>query len=445
MKPANPNQIRLFGGNRALFVCQAPEVCLEGPAGTGKSVAAALKLFVACELVPGVRCLIVRKTRVSLTQSTLVTFERIVPKGHSILEGASRAHRPSYQFQNGSEIALLGLDSGTMGSRIRSTEFDLIWVEEGFELHEEEFENLTGRCRNGVLPYQQLMTTTNPDRANHWLNRRCSEGATLRLLSRHTDNPGYFDHATGEWTPFGNTYRERLSKLTGARRKRLFEGKWAGSEGLVYEGWDAAVHVVKRFEVPTSWRRVWVVDFGFTNPFVWQNWAIDPDGRAFLVQEIYQTQTLVSDHAKTILSVTDRQPRPSAIVCDHDAEDRATLSRALGMGTITAKKDVSPGIQAVENRLRVAGDGKPRLFVMEGALVRRDETLADSRKPCSTVEEFDGYVWEPSVQGKPNKEAPLKLDDHGMDATRYLVMHEENPRRDFIGDSLTLISGMKQA
>jgi hypothetical protein len=110
------------------------------------------------------------------------------------------------------------------------------------------------------------------------------------------------------------------------------------------------------------------VDFGFTNPFVWQQWAVDPDGRLWLEREIYRTQRLVEDHAKDILNVVTvtagaskgqwLYPRPAAIICDHDAEDRATLERHLGMGTTAAKKSVSDGIQAMSARLR-PGRGRP--------------------------------------------------------------------------------------
>ncbi len=32
-------------------------------------------------------------------------------------------------------------------------------------------------------------------------------------------------------------------------------------------------------------------------------------------------------------------------------------------------------------------------------------------------------MWEPSKDGRPVKEAPLKVNDHGMDAMRYAVMY----------------------
>lgn len=151
-----------------------------------------------------------------------------------------------------------------------------------------------------------------------------------------------------------------------------------------------------------------------------QWWAIDGDGRMYLYREIYRTRRLVEDHARDICGYADGHDA----VSDHDAEDRATLDRH-GVSTVPALKDITPGIQAVKNRLRVQGDGKPRLFVVRGCTVERDEELAAKRKPTCTAQEFEAYSWAKTPDGKPNKEEPLDLDNHGMDAMRYAVMHED--------------------
>jgi phage terminase large subunit len=164
------------------------------------------------------------------------------------------------------------------------------------------------------------------------------------------------------------------------------------------------------------------VDFGYVNPFVWQAWAADPDGRLYRYMEIYRTQGLVEDHARAIAAEHDKRfPRPVVLICDHDAEDRATLERHLGIGTTPAHKAVTAGIQAVQARLRPAGDKRPRLFLLDNALRDRDESLIDAKKPASTEEEIESYAWQKGADGRPLKEAPHKLDDHGMDAMRYLV------------------------
>ena len=92
------------------------------------------------------------------------------------------------------------------------------------------------------------------------------------------------------------------------------------------------------------------------------------------------------------------------------------------MSTSPAKKTVSDGIQAVQSRLKAAGDGRPRLFLVRGALNERDSELEDAKKPTCTEEEVVGYVWavKPGTAGGL-KEEPVKQDDHGMDAMRYMV------------------------
>ena len=75
------------------------------------------------------------------------------------------------------------------------------------------------------------------------------------------------------------------------------------------------------------------------------------------------------------------------------------------------------GIEAVQSRMKIAKDGKPRIFIMRGCTVERDPDLDDAKKPASTYEEVSGYVW---ASGKHNEE-PLKENDHGMDAMRYIV------------------------
>src|SRR5262249_7342824 len=206
--------------------------------------------------------------------------------------------------------------------KVMSTEYDLICVQEAIELTEEDWESLTTRLRNGVMPYQQIIADTNPDAPTHWLKRRCDAGRTLLLESRHEDNPSV--------TP---EYLARLDRLTGARLWRLRHGRWVSAEGVVYEGWDPAVHLAQPRPIPREWPRTWSIDFGYANPFVWQCWAIDPDDCLWLIREIYQTGRLVEDLAREIRAVTGGEPRPRAIICDHDAEDRPTLAPPHGRPT----------------------------------------------------------------------------------------------------------------
>ena len=432
------------------------QVIIHGPAGTGKSRSALEKLHLLCLLNPSIRCLIVRKTLTSLTSSALVTWREHVVKEAiqaGVLQyfGGNSEEPAQYRYSNGSVVVIGGMDRAT---RVLSTEYDFIYVQECTELSEEDWDVLTTRLRNNRLSFQQLVGDCNPDKPTHWAKVRADKGKLTFLHSKHEDNPVLFNE-DGTVTEKGAAYISILDNLSGVRKLRLRHGVWAAAEGLIYEEFESHIHLLDSFAIPRSWNRYWVVDFGYTNPFVCQNWAEDEDGRLYLYREFYKTQQTVDVHAKRILQeVTDclehcgehervrgeckdcsdckfgwTEPKPSKLICDHDAENRAVLERELGIRSIAAKKSVADGIQAVKRRLKLAGDGKPRLFIVRNALVERDQELALVKKPTSTEEEFPGYVWDQSTASRKDKEQPLKQDDHGMDCTRYMVAHKDLKNR----------------
>lgn len=416
------------GAAAQILTDRSPELLLDGPAGTGKSRAALEKLLLVALKYDGMRGLIVRQTRESLTTSAMVTWREHVAvqalaTGQMVYYGGSKVEPAQYRLANGSRIMLGGLDKP---GKVMSTEYDLIYVQEATELSPVGWEALSSRLRNPVMPYRQLLADCNPDAETHWLNQRCNAGAVRRYQSRHVDNPVYFDDQ-GRKTAAGAEYMARLDALTGVRRLRLRDGLWVSAEGVIYDEFMPAVHLSDRDpkRIPKDWPRFWSIDFGFTNPFVWQCWARDPDGRLWLYREIYMTRRTVAEHCATIRGLLIRpdgtwiEPKPEKILADHDAEDRATFERELQVVTTAAHKTVKDGIDAVKARLAPAGDGKPRLFVLRGALVEVDTMLQQQMRPTRTAEEFPVYVWNEA------KDQPVKEHDHGLDTTRYVVADQD--------------------
>lgn len=403
-----------FRGNNAVIqtLTDPLEVLVCGAAGTGKSLAILHRVHDILTRYPNTRWLIARKVRADLAQSVLVTFEeQILRPDNPILSGARRENRLSYKYPNGSEIILAGMDRP---GRILSAEFDGAYLPEAVQFDQEDIEMIIMRLRHSATPFKLLMMDTNPDRPDHWLKRRCDEGHTLLLDTFHKDNPALFDEESQEWTEAGQQYLDKLNRLSGVRRARYLENKWVIAEGAIYDEWNEAIHVINEDQLPAFARRFVCIDFGYTNPFVAQFWGVDHDGRMYLYREIYMTRLLVEDAAGFIKQYQDPI---EFYVADHDAEDRATL-RKHGINTLSAYKAVNEGIQAVKERLRPAGDGKPRLFIMRGCRVRMDHELREAGKPTSTLEEVTGYVWN----DRKTREEPKKEDDHGMDAMRYAVM-----------------------
>jgi PBSX family phage terminase large subunit len=414
------------GSAKAIFNIQTPELLLSGPAGTGKSRSCMEKLNLAALLNPGMRGLIVRKTATSITRSVTPEWKSAVLGdlfGSVVTYYSGSTAEPSqYRYSNGSTIQMMGMDNA---QRILSAQFDMVYVQQAEELTLNDWEMIGTRLRNGVMPYQQLLADCNPDSDTHWLKRRVDEGKTLMLRAIHEENPRYFDD-DGNITPQGTAYMHWLDNLTGVRYMRLRKGEWVGAEGQIYDEWSSSTHLIDELpEGSESWERMWSVDFGLHNPFVCQMWAIDPDGRMYLYREFYGQGKTVDVWAKEILNVvapggkwTERKPR--LIVTDHELNTRKIFEKTLGMGTKAADKNVDEGIQRVQARLRRSSlDGKPKLFICKGALIRRDRVLTDRGVPSCTADEIPGYVWD------KDKEVPKKENDHGCDAMRYAVMERD--------------------
>ena len=106
------------GGADALWQCRADEILYDGPAGTGKTRAVCEKADGCARRWDGCRILFLRKTRASMTQSVLVTYEeKVLGPRSPIKSGAKRRTRESYEYSNGSTIVCGGLDNlGTMAT-----------------------------------------------------------------------------------------------------------------------------------------------------------------------------------------------------------------------------------------------------------------------------------------------------------------------------------------
>jgi len=450
------------GGCKEVLEAREEEVLISGPAGTGKSRACLEKLYLACLLTPNTKALILRKTLASLGSTALDTWRKYVVKealetGEVVYYGGSSEEPPQYRFKNGSKVVIGGLDKPT---RIMSSEYDIVYVQEATEITVEDLEFIKTRLRNWVMSFQQLIMDCNPAGDKHWLKLRCNEKLCTLIESRHEDNPRLFDllpDGSYKVTQQGSKYINILDNLTGVRHKRLRLGLWVSAEGIVYEEFDPAYHVLpwdfdaegNRLPLPDDWPRYWTIDFGLVHPFVLKCYAEDPeDGAMYMYREIYHTNRTVAEHAQQILDIvcpevtvtwddhinrvqrerTERvwvEPKPTAIICDHDAEGRRTFEKATGLGTQPAIKNVYEGINLHKERLkRDKVTGLSRFYLMADALVERDQWLVDNLMPTCTQDEYPAYVWKVSADGRIQDE-PVKRDDHGVDGDRYLTTFKD--------------------
>ena len=415
------HEYRPKGAAAHLFLCKEPEVLLEGPAGTGKTRAALEYVNYLCEEHPGIRVLIFRKTRTSMSESVLVTWEeKVLWEGHPARTGdAQRNTRQHYKFPNGSHVVVGGMDNS---DRIMSTEYDVAVCFEATEISLEDWEKVLSRLRNNVLPWQQAIADCNPSSQYHWLNQRANRGMMKRLLSRHVDNPSL----TAE-------YLANLARLTGARYDRLFKGRWVSEEGLVYDEYDPAVHLIEQEDVPVEMKwHFGSIDWGYRAPGVFQIWGVDGEQNLYRLVEIYMTGKKYDWWAEQIVDLHHEYDL-STIVCD-PAEPRSIdmlndrIGDPGGRGSERlarkADNDILAGLDIVRWALKPEDNQDPKMYFVKDSLVcGRDNSLTEKSAPCCTEEEFPGFVWMKQSDGRTLKEKPdPSCPDHGLDAMRYAAM-----------------------
>lgn len=296
--------------------------------------------------------------------------------------------------------AIILFRSADAPDRLRGVNLNWAYLDEAALMREDVWRIILGRLRKGANP--QAWITTTPAGFN-WVYKYWVE--------RGNSNYALFHSSTRENKYLPAEYLADLeANYAGEFAKQEIEGEFVAFEGLVYLEFSRNVHVYKDNPLPDSWARVRGIDFGYTNPFVCLWGAIDADGRLYIYDEHYKNRMLVREHAAFI---ENRNHSYLWTVSDHDAQDQAEL-RALGIHTRNAQKDVILGIQRMKARLKVPGDGWPRLMVSE--------------RCQNVIKEFSSYRWQESKAERDEKEEPQKVNDHAMDALRYMVMELDNQR-----------------
>lgn len=399
--PALPFEPR--GAAQELLDYNGIEVIIAGPAGTGKTRAALEKLHRRLEQFPGARGLLVRKTRDSLSETALVTYEdEVLGPTHPILRnGPQRTNRSSYRYPNGSILVLGGLDKP---SRIMSSQYDMIFVPEATEISQEDWGALASRLRHGRMDYHQIVGDCNPAGPTHWILRRALTG--LRFLkSLHEDNPVLHDGT--DWTARGRAYIEDvLGRLTGTQRARLLEGRWAQTEGAIYPDFDVALNVTPNADYdPAGGPLIWGCDDGYAEGHE-RVVLIGQRTKAGGVNVFWEYSRCFQSYDATIDELlTLPYPRPQICAVGIDSPHFRGELHKRGVGT-------SPGNDSqkwnVENGIR-----RLRQLICDGQGVR----LLRVHPRCTRlVAGLQSY--RADDHGKPVKE-----NDNEVDALRYLCRY----------------------
>ncbi len=433
---------------------------IEGPLYTGKSFCGLTWGRWMAERWPGSRGFISRKTRASMTQSTLVTWEAVLGNNHPAIHGtAGRAHRQSYLFPNKSEVVIVGMNNP---EGLLSSEYDWGICDEFVEYSREDYETITGRLRNGPnsgVPFSRLLMMTNPRNTYHWVNQAAKDGLFKRYESRHWCNPNLYNAELKEWTKHGIEYLDRIRlSHSGARFEQYVRGLWSNATGMVYPQFDPAVHCLQAtVEVDQVAHRIFLhvhehdwleepveimwtaagVDWGTVAPGSMTIWGFDKEGTAYMLAEIYRSGESKNWWADRAVEFRE-EFWVSRFVCDYAEPGSISLfNDYLGtpggreserLATRCDAKDPMGEISHMGMLLDQTchSETNPRgarMYIIKDTLrFGRDPNAVSLRKPCCLRDELQDLRWMDNEDGKPFKEkVDPSLRDDAENGARYLL------------------------
>ncbi len=209
------------------------------------------------------------------------------------------------------------------------------------------------------------------------------------------------------------TIKQRYENMyAGVFYRRYIEGRWVAAEGAIYDMWSAEensyTETAENAEQLKNARRYVAIDYGTANPMVFLD-AMD-DGVSFWIRKEYyydsrkdmtRASKTNSEYADDFEKFVDHDHGITVIIDPSALSFKAEL-RARGYSVKDARNDVLDGI-----RLTAAFIKKRRLKICRGK--------------CPNFErEVESYVWSNKAL-EHGEEAPVKENDHAMDAMRYLI------------------------
>ena len=184
-------------------------------------------------------------------------------------------------------------------------------------------------------------------------------------------------------------------------------------QGAVYPQFDRKIHVIKPSEVPEDLTIYSGIDFGYHTTACLLV-GIDKDQNWYVYDEVYGRETILKD---IIPRIKDKlaDKRLVLMVGDSAAKD-AIETMALDFPIVPAVKrqdSIIHGIDLIRTKLKpriqLVGAPKPTLFI--------------SSICKNFIKELEAYKYPEDKPDRNPSELPMKEDDHGPDALRYLTLH----------------------
>lgn len=396
---------------------------LSGSAGSGKSRLAAEKVFAFASHYPGATCVVSRKKRDDMDQSTIPLVKEVVAdaENNPSCYFKAREDRLIVRHENGpdSEIIFTGMhnESQREGTKSigKSGAVDMWWMEEATEFDEADFNIILRAMRGNATNWQQIILTTNPGGRLHWINRRLIIGEEAAF---YPSNGGM-----NMYNPPG--YLDTLNQMTGLQKKRLAEGLWVDGEGVVVDTWlddhSSKSGLKPKGNVtpdadytPNYGKVVWYMDDGYaghrdektgffterSHPRVFLLVQERRDGIIAVFAEFLEVQVLANVHIDLVLRESKKAgwPAPDFVVYDGAAPSLGGELKRAKLRVKPVRCKIEDGLDELRSWVGPDRNGVRKLIVHPRCKFMRWE--------------MGSYVYD-------DKGNPIDAFDHTIDAARY--------------------------
>lgn len=195
-------------------------------------------------------------------------------------------------------------------------------------------------------------------------------------------------------------------------------GRFHTGQGLVYPEFDPERHVIDPFDVPADWQCEVSIDPGLRNPTSCHFYAVDHDGRIYVVAEHYERGRDIDWHAERILAIAD------ALGWRRDSSGRlrALIDSAASQRTLASEKSVAELFleRGISVNTRVNKDLYSGIQRIKSLFCKDPPEIFIFKSCVNLIRELKGYWW-----GEGDR--PRKIDDHALDELRYFVMSRPAP------------------
>lgn len=374
----------------------APVIVNVGGVRSSKSYSIAQCINAYALEFPGLAIGICRKVASTLTSSVVRPFIEVSNTFDTWSDGNFNKSERYYVYDQGdgnpkkSTIQFFGLDDI---EKIKSTKFNLIWMEEATGFTYEDFSFLQTRLsaeKPEGWERNQIVLSLNPSDARGWIRTKLLPQKDVCLIeSTYKDNP-FLD---------ADYIRniEALKDNNPRMYKMLVLNQWGVSEGRVFDKWELYDDATapKEFD-----QVIYGLDFGWNHATALIECSYK-DNAVYLREVIYKNH--INNGELIALMDAAGVNKERAIIADSAEPDR---------------------IDEIFNKGYERIEGVKKIEVVKTISILQNYKIYIHKDSKNLQSEFDEYEWKKNLAGQYlDKLEPDKQHDDGIAAVRYATQY----------------------